>query len=137
LEGERLACAASRLIGTRFRLYGRDPANGLDCVGLVFASLLAIGREPVSPQGYRLRNVDTRQWHSFAEASGLFPTLGPLKPGDVVMTSPGPGQQHLQIVEDQKHVIHAHAGLRRVVRQPTASPLVMSAHWRLFSVLEG
>ncbi len=30
-----LAAAALNLIGTPFRLHGRDPATGLDCVGLV------------------------------------------------------------------------------------------------------
>ncbi|MEL7218948.1 MAG: peptidoglycan endopeptidase, partial [Pseudomonadota bacterium] len=57
-NGPELAKAAARFIGVRFQLLGRDPLLGLDCVGLVTCSLEAIGRHPVVPAGYRLRNSD-------------------------------------------------------------------------------
>ena len=41
MSGAALAAAAESLVGTRFRLHGRDPDTGLDCVGLLAASLAA------------------------------------------------------------------------------------------------
>ena len=55
MSGAALAAAAESLVGTRFRLHGRDPDTGLDCVGLLAASLAAIGRAAPLPNGYRLR----------------------------------------------------------------------------------
>ena len=40
-----LAIAAGELVGSPFRLQGRDPAHGLDCIGLVLVSLARIGIE--------------------------------------------------------------------------------------------
>jgi len=133
-DGEQLAQAAAELIGVRFRLYGRDPKTGLDCVGLVAGCLAAIGRKPTIPCTYRLRNTAVDQWLDFAERSGLRPVTNGLQPGDVLLTTPGPAQNHLLIVGNNKTVIHAHAGLRRVVRQSLDSigkPLV---RWRLGSL---
>ena len=38
-SGAAIAAAARALVGVPFRLQGRDPALGLDCVGLVGAAL--------------------------------------------------------------------------------------------------
>lgn len=135
--GEQLAEAAASFLGTRFRLHGRDPATGLDCIGLVDASLRAIGRNPVSPRGYRLRNSDVGNWLACASLSGFEDALGDKEPGDLVLYSPGPGQHHLAIAESDGLFIHAHAGLRRVVRQHLTLPDPFLAHWRLTPSLEG
>ena len=37
--GEALATAAEQLIGIPFRLHGRNPETGLDCVGVVAAAV--------------------------------------------------------------------------------------------------
>ena len=130
-RGQALAQAASSLIGTRFRLHGRDPRHGLDCVGLVYAALCAAGENPCAPEGYRLRNSGHSNWHSFAERSGFVGACGDVWAGDVLLISPGSGQQHLIISETPRLFIHAHAGLRRVVRQPLDVPINLLAHWRL------
>lgn len=131
--GHCLATAAAHFIGIPFRLHGRDPDRGLDCIGLVYASLIRIGRKPTPPEGYRLRNSDPSRWFQFAEKSGLRPAVGTIVRGDVVLIEPGPGQQHLVIAERCGVAIHAHAGLRRVVRQSFVFPNMPSAHWRLDS----
>ncbi len=128
---DRLVKAATELIGTRFRLHGRDPARGLDCVGLVVASLEAIGCSPKAPDGYKLRNVDPARFLEYAAISGLALASGSKERGDIVMIRPGPCQQHLIIAECEGFGIHAHAGLRRVVRQPMSFPDQPIAHWRL------
>jgi cell wall-associated NlpC family hydrolase len=126
-----LADAALQLVGARFRLAGRDPATGLDCVGLLICSLRSVGCVPVAPEGYRLRNTDPARWFACAVESGLVAVEGPIQPGDVILLRPGPGQQHVVIAEGDGIFIHAHAGLGRVVRQPITLSNDIIAHWRL------
>lgn len=135
-EGQRLAKAAAELIGTPFRLQGRDPRFGLDCVGLVAVSLARIGRNPQPPSGYRLRNTSIDRWIDGAEASSLYRTTGRISPGDVVLVEPGPAQAHLLIAENENAFIHAHAGLRRVSRLIGTLPWAVERHWRLRNEIE-
>ncbi len=129
--GEGLAEAAIRFIGCQFRLHGRDPRFGLDCVGLVYASLQAIGRQPVLPNGYRLRNPSFSRFTKFASLNGFHPLQGPVGRGDLLLSCPGPGQFHLMISDGPAGVIHAHAGLRRIVRSPPPDSLHIIERWRL------
>jgi cell wall-associated NlpC family hydrolase len=130
--GKELARAAAQLIGVPFRLHGRDPATGLDCIGLVHASLIVIDRKPRSPEGYRLRNGDISAWLCFAELSGFGKVSGPFQEGDLILSTPGPGQHHLTVFEGRQTFIHAHAGLGRVVRQTISLSDPVLSHWRLF-----
>ena len=130
-DGARLASAALRFVGVPFRLYGRDPAVGLDCVGLVAESLRTIGREPFAPTGYRLRNSSIDHWLGEAKRSSLYEVAGAICPGDVLLCATGPAQQHLMIATDDACVVHAHAGLRRVVLQPLACETHLLRQWRL------
>lgn len=129
--GQQLAEAASRFIGVRFKLHGRDPKVGLDCIGLLACSLEAIGSIPDVPEGYLLRNADHLRWIDCAKHSGLVSVHGQIAKGDVLLVQPGPGQQHLLIVDSTTSVIHAHAGLRKVVRQSIDLNNKKLAHWRL------
>lgn len=133
----RLGEAAVALIGCPFRLHGLDPATGLDCVGLVVASLVAIGRRPVAPRGYGLRNLGVEQWLAFAERSGLEPATESVGGDEVLLAALGYGQHHLMITTDQHEVVHAHAGLRRVVRQRRDPASRISARWRLSASEQG
>lgn len=136
-DGYALANAAASFIGVRFQLHGRDPAHGLDCIGLLHASLRAIGCDAVAPTGYRLRNGSLDQWSHLVSRNGLFAVEDDVVSGDVLLIAPGPQQMHILIAENTKDdgqpesVIHAHAGLRRVVRQPITDPPSMLAHLRL------
>jgi len=129
-EGRALAGAAASFIGVRFRLHGRDPESGLDCVGLVSASLAAIGRQPLSMSGYGLRNCNVRNWFGAAKHSGLRLVSGKIEAGDVLVVSPGPLQHHLLVAEDEPWAIHAHASLQRVVREPIIPSSLITTHWR-------
>lgn len=130
-DGEALARAAESLIGVRFRRHGRDPASGVDCIGLVHASLMAIGRKPVAPVGYALRNWSIEESLGCAQASGLVVVQDAFMRGDVLLVQPSTVQHHLMIMAGTNSVLHAHAGLRRVVRQPLSGNLAIAAHWRL------
>ncbi|MBO9499856.1 MAG: hypothetical protein J7483_10415 [Novosphingobium sp.] len=131
MSGAALAAAAERLIGTPFALHGRDPARGLDCVGLVAAALAAIGRPAVAPLGYRLRQVRVEGFLGAVVRSGLVAAVGPTRAGDVLLVRPGPAQHHLVIAATAGGFVHAHAGLGRVVLTPAPLGWPVDHHWRL------
>jgi cell wall-associated NlpC family hydrolase len=131
MSGAALAAAAERLIGTPFRLHGRDPRRGLDCVGLVAASLAEIGRPAFAPVGYRLRQVAIERFLGAAARSGLVGTAGPAEPGDVLLLRLGPVQHHLVIAATAGGFVHAHAGLGRIVLTPPPLEWLAEHHWRL------
>lgn len=122
-----LANAAIGLVGVPFRLHGRNPATGLDCVGLVAAAMERAGFRPIAPQGYSLRTLTLHPLLEFATASGLEPVE---KLGDVWLAQVHSLQFHL-LVAACGGAVHAHAGLGRVVflPDPMTWPIVM--RWRL------
>jgi cell wall-associated NlpC family hydrolase len=131
--GAALAAAAAGFTGTAYRLHGRDPETGLDCVGLVAAALERCGWSPNVPRGYRLQAVSVDALLGFAAANG-FARNGidlPLAPGELVLVRPSPLQAHLVIACGARGFIHAHAGLRRVVRESGEVPWPIDMRWRL------
>lgn len=133
--GERIAQHALSLVGTRFRLHGRDPASGLDCVGLVLASLEAAGRPLDFPADYGLRNTDISPLLALGEQDEVRQGCLPFTPGDIVLVCPGPAQYHLLVALGPASFVHAHASLRRVVETPIPQlaqlPWPILRHWRL------
>lgn len=110
-------------IGARFRLHGRSAAFGLDCVGLAG---LAYG--VAVPRGYALRGGNVAQICAIARAAGLV-RVADARSGDLLLLNVGAGQLHLAIASEGG-VIHADAGLRRVVERPGAPPWPELARWR-------
>ncbi|MEL6237190.1 MAG: NlpC/P60 family protein [Pseudomonadota bacterium] len=132
-RGEELARAAATFVGTPFRLYGRNAQTGLDCVGLLLASLTAIGIQAVPVRGYRLRNCSIEPWLECATRWNLVSTEGPVQVGDVLIVVPGPSQHHIMIASQDGSVIHAHAGLKRVVHEPVRHAQSLVAHFHLMN----
>lgn len=130
MSGADLARAAEGLVGVRFRLHGRDPATGLDCVGVVAAALAAIGRPAPLPTGYALRSRHLPPLDA-AAACGFAETRAPLTAGDVMLLRAGPGQLHLAVALDGGRFVHAHAGLRCVVVMPGPPACPILRRWRL------
>ena len=128
--GSAIAKTAEALVGAPFRLHGRDPATGLDCVGLVACAMEGAGLSPVAPRGYRLRNISIAAHLDFARRSGLVDADGPLAPGDILLTLAGPAQHHICVALGEQRYVHAHAGLRRVVLHAGSLPWPMIARWR-------
>ncbi|MBA4048267.1 MAG: hypothetical protein C0476_06975 [Sphingomonas sp.] len=116
--------AARAAIGARFRLHGRDPATGLDCVGLV---ALALGEDAV-PSGYAMRGGDPARIAALIDACGLARAQD-AQAGDLLLCASGPGQLHLAI-DSGTGVIHADAVLRRVVERPGPVPWRVLGRWR-------
>ena len=80
MTGAKLARAAMALVGCRFRLHGRDPASGLDCVGVLHAALASCGRSVSLPDTYTLRLRDPAPWLPDPAACGFGPAEPPYAP---------------------------------------------------------
>ncbi|HWK40576.1 MAG TPA: hypothetical protein VNR60_01475 [Croceibacterium sp.] len=131
MSGAALARAAEGHLGTPFRLHGHDPLTGLDCVGLVAVALAEIGRPVVPPQRYGLRHRAAEHLLPLAAAAGLAEVTSPAEAGDVLLLQAGPAQLHLAVAACGGGIVHAHAGLRRVVITPFPLAWPVIRHWRL------
>ena len=120
-----VAEAALAAVGARFRLHGREAATGLDCVGLVALALRAGGWDGEVPTGYALRSGDA----GALEKAGLARADG-AQVGDLLLMRAGPGQLHLAI-RVAGGIVHADAGLRRVVLRPGVPPWPVLGSWRV------
>lgn len=129
--GDRIAAHARNLVDTGFRLHGRDPSGGVDCVGLVLVCLARAGRPLAFPATYGLRNTDIAPLIALAGRSGGVAATPPLRPGDILLARTGPAQHHLLVALSPSSFVHAHATLRRVVETPFPSPWPILRHWRL------
>lgn len=106
---------ARSLIGVPFRPQGRDPATGLDCVGLVLRTF-AIPVEDVR-RDYRLRGVHRTEIE--AALSRWFAQIrtDDARPGDLLLFTIGAEQIHLG-VSCGATFVHSDASLRQVVERP-------------------
>jgi cell wall-associated NlpC family hydrolase len=125
------AAAAEGLVGTPFRFRGRDAATGLDCVGLVAAALRASGRAVPTVPAYSMRQGKFSEQLGSALLAGFVETGGATEAGDLLLVRAGPGQVHLLVAGTTGDLIHAHAGLGRVVATPPPCPWPIERHWRL------
>lgn len=130
MTGADLAAAAAALVGAPFRLHGRDPRHGLDCVGVIACAFARCGRA-VPEFAYGLRNQSIRNALPLAKEAGLVEAAGAARAGDIFLVRPGPAQHHLLVALAPDRFVHAHAGLRRVVTQPGPLPWPIARHWRL------
>lgn len=106
---------ARALIGTPFRLQGRNPKIALDCVGLVIEAFEL--PEELFPCSYGWRShslaqIDTILHSHFRRVSRPSKRLG-----DVLVLKCGKDRYHFGIVADTG-LIHADAVLGRVVCRP-------------------
>lgn len=131
-DGERLGRAALDLVGAPFRMHGRDPATGIDCVGVAVAALAMIGRPVALPDDYRLRGGCLSRFDHWAAGCGLaaVPSQGRAGTGDVLLCAAAPQQFHVMI-DAGTVLVHAHAGLRQVVAVPPPAVWPMLRRWRL------
>lgn len=131
-QGDRLAAAALGLVGVPFRMHGRDPRTGLDCVGVAVAALAGIGRQVSPPLDFRLRGGCVHRFDRWASQCGLeaVPLQALAASGDLLLCATGPQQFHVMI-DAGPVLVHAHAALRRVVAHPGPSPWPVVRRWQL------
>lgn len=120
------------MVGARFRPQGCDPRIGLDCVGLVWAAYAAAGRVLARPGGYPLRGWARGRVEAGLEGAGFGPAGEERREGDVALIALDAGQFHLGLIGTDR-LVHAHAGLRRVVETPVEGMGQDVARWRLVS----
>ena len=116
--------AARGCIGARFRPQGRDPAYGLDCVGLAG---VAFGRDDL-PSDYALRGGDAGRIQALVEGFGLH-RVDEAAAADLLLLRTGAAQYHLAVMTESGFV-HADARLRRVVETPGPPPWPVIGIWR-------
>jgi cell wall-associated NlpC family hydrolase len=125
------AAAAESLVDAPFRFRGRDPVSGLDCVGLVAVALERAGLTAPRLTPYAMRQRDFTVQMASAGAAGFADTDGSLEAGDLLLLRPGPAQVHLAVVVADGGIVHAHAGLGRVVLTPPPCLWPIERRWRL------
>jgi murein DD-endopeptidase / murein LD-carboxypeptidase len=123
--GDDPVTRARALIGTRFRLHGRDPTSGLDCVGLIVCACPAITRPP---EGYALRGGSAAGFAAMFVDNGMAARVGEPCAGDILLLQPSAAQFHLGIWSGVS-LIHADAVLRRVVETPGALAWPVVSGW--------
>ena len=122
-RADEIVARARALIGTRFRAQGRR-GDGVDCVGLVAA---ALGRSGVR-RDYALRGGCLEALRAELVGAELQPAQV-AQAGDVLVVRAGAGQLHLGIWTGDG-LVHADAGLRRVVERPGEVPWPVVGVWR-------
>jgi lipoprotein Spr len=121
-----IAARAHACIGVRFRPHGRDPAYGLDCVGLAGIAYDCADL----PRDYALRGGDAAAIAGMLAVRGLVP-VDPERAGegDLLLLVAGPAQYHLAVLT-ARGFVHADAGLRRVVEVPGRPCWPVVGAWR-------
>ncbi|MFB0612974.1 NlpC/P60 family protein [Aurantiacibacter poecillastricola] len=130
-RSERLAHAARDLVGVPFRLHGRCARNGVDCIGLIALALERCGQSVPPLPRYTMRNRDLGRLLALAEKLDLEPATAPLGVGTIILLRPSAAQYHLGITGQDESLIHAHAGLGRVVEAPAPKEWPVIASWRI------
>ena len=124
---EAIIARARACVGARFRLQGRDPAIGLDCVGLAAE---AFGKS-VPPARYALRGGDSAELMAMIAAAGMRSIKSnAARAGDLLMVQAAPCQLHLLVLTGSGF-IHADARLRRVVEVPGLPAWPVLHAWRM------
>jgi len=91
----------------------------------------AIGRPAVAVERYRLRGGRVVTFDGWMRGAGFAPVAAEAQalPGDLLLCQVSPGQFHLMIT-GHRGLVHAHAGLGRVVLAPPPAPWPVVRRWR-------
>lgn len=124
-----MVAAVRACVGTRFRAQGRTPGLGLDCVGVVLVAAAAAGMGGIDPAAYALGGDHADRIEPILVGFGCQPVAVP-ESGDVLVVAPADWQRHLAVMTPSG-VVHAHAGLGRVVEGPLDPGWIITGAWRL------
>lgn len=127
-----IAAAVRQCLGTRFRPQGRVAGLGLDCVGVVLVAARAAGVAPPRLPAYAIGGDHEAELCAALAAAGLTEVAAP-STGDVHLFAPAPRRRHfaVQVVGGSPwRLVHAHAGLGRVVEGPAEPGWAHLGAWR-------
>jgi murein DD-endopeptidase / murein LD-carboxypeptidase len=128
--GGRIAAQAIELLGVPFRFRGRRADSGLDCIGAVVEALSRADICLDVPGDYTLRGDFRARIDAFFDRSDFVAIEpGAFSAGDIVLCEAGPRQLHFGVIT-RSGLVHAHAGLGRVVLTPLPLPWGIAACWR-------
>lgn len=127
IDAQEVVARARALVGSRFRPQGRDPATGLDCVGLVLRAF-EIPADKVR-QNYRLRGPHKLELEHQLAIRFRRVRAEARCAGDVLLCAVLPDVMHLA-VQCAGSFIHADSRLRRIVETPGAPPWPIVAAFR-------
>lgn len=127
-RADAIVAAARACVGTRFRPQGRMPGTGLDCIGVALIAARAAGITFAVPR-YTLSADHQAMVESVLAARGCTPAGVPA-PGDLIVAAPAPLRRHIGVISPAG-VVHAHAGLGRVVEGPLDPGWTIIGAWRL------
>ena len=116
--------AARALIGTPFRLQGRG-RDGLDCIGLI---AVVHGLHAEAPRSYALRGTPSDQAMEMLDRHFIRRLAMAPQVADILLLQPGLDQLHLGLWTGTG-LVHAHAGLRRVVETPGLPAFPLLGIW--------
>ena len=126
----RAAIAAARAgLGTRFRPQGRHIGIGLDCVGVALLAAAGAGLNLGLVPAYALGGDHDGLLGDTLRQLGLR-QVRKSRPADLIEYALGPGHRHLALLTD-RGILHAHAGLGRVVEGPAPVDWPVAACWAL------
>jgi hypothetical protein len=121
--------AVRACVGTRFRPQGRVPGLGLDCVGVVLVAAAAAGLDRFRPQAYSMGGDHEAVIAQALVEAGCRAVDAPIS-GDILVIAPAPQRRHLGVLTPAG-MVHAHAGLGRVVEGPLDPDWTQIGAWRL------
>lgn len=126
----QIADAALALVGSPFKLHGRNAEAGVDCIGVVDLALAMAGGQFDIPRDYALRGDYLGRISAFFDRSEFeIVSDRKIETGDILLGLPGLRQVHF-LIATTNGTVHAHAGLRRVVFTPYPAPWPIVGHWR-------
>ncbi len=114
MQADQAIARGLSCLGAPFRLHGRCPKGGLDCVGLI---AFAYARTGGVPDGYALRNAEGARWEQLLDQHFVRQSDHQPRRGDILLLDAGPNQFHLGLW-DGAGLIHADSRTRRVIRTP-------------------
>ena len=124
------AIAAARAgLGTRFRPQGRRVGVGLDCIGVALLAAAGAGLRLEGLPAYALGGDHAALLAATLRGLGLRRVRRP-RPGDLLEYALAPGHRHLALLTDCG-ILHAHAGLGRVVEAPAPAEWQVVGLWAL------
>lgn len=122
-----IVVAVRNAVGTRFRPQGRSIGTGLDCVGVALLAAHAAGCRVTVPP-YALGGDHEARLDLAVAACGCTP-VDAARPGDLLVLAPAVGRRHVAVATPDG-IVHAHAGLGRVVEGPLDPAWRLVAAWR-------